>query len=183
MQDGAFPKKIAVVGTSGCGKTTLGAFIAKKLSIPFIDLDDLYWLPDWVKREDEDFIQKVHAEFSKYPSFVVCGNYRRHQADILEDTDMVIWLDYPLITCLWRAFKRSLSRYLFKEPCCNGNYETLSRLFGRDSIVLWIWNTYPKRKAVYTAYFENPPPGKHVIRLTSDLEVAKFRSLFQKGAI
>ena len=35
--------RINIVGTSGCGKSTVGKHIAERLNIPYIQLDELHW--------------------------------------------------------------------------------------------------------------------------------------------
>lgn len=39
------PIRIYVFGASGCGATTLGAAVAKKLGLVHVDSDDHYWMP------------------------------------------------------------------------------------------------------------------------------------------
>lgn len=39
--------KVNVIGTSGSGKSTLAKRIAAELDIPYIEMDRLYWCPDW----------------------------------------------------------------------------------------------------------------------------------------
>ena len=41
--------RINVVGTSGCGKSTVAKRIAERLNVPYIQLDELYWKPNWVE--------------------------------------------------------------------------------------------------------------------------------------
>ena len=33
---------VTVMGVSGCGKTTVGAALAQRLRVPFVDADDLH---------------------------------------------------------------------------------------------------------------------------------------------
>jgi gluconokinase len=36
------PPRVLVMGVSGCGKSTIGALVAARLGLPFIDADDLH---------------------------------------------------------------------------------------------------------------------------------------------
>lgn len=165
--------KIVVTGTSGCGKTTLGKHLSEHLGAKLVDLDEFYWLPGWKKRDDEEFFSQIKRELTAN-KWVVCGNYSRGRDEIWPQADMIIWLDLSLRVCLWRALKRSFDRLLRKQVCCNGNYETFVRLIGKESILLWIWNTHSKRKKAYSAYFANPTANRHLIRLTNRHEVSEF---------
>lgn len=169
----SLPNKIVITGTSGCGKTTLGHKLAALIGKKCIDLDDLYWLPNWTPRPDEEFLNLIQQEMSA-DGWIICGNYSRARQQIWEQADMVIWPDLPLFTCLWRALKRSFRRWIKQEPCCNGNHETLRRIFGRDSILLWIWSTYPRRKCAYAKLFSNHCHRHRLIRLRNDKEVYDF---------
>ena len=42
--------KINVVGTSGSGKSTLARQLAERLDVPYIEMDRLYWRPEWRER-------------------------------------------------------------------------------------------------------------------------------------
>jgi adenylate kinase family enzyme len=47
--------RLAVIGTSCSGKTTLARTIAHILDVPHIELDSLHWQPHWTPRPVEDF--------------------------------------------------------------------------------------------------------------------------------
>jgi adenylate kinase family enzyme len=40
-----------VVGTSAVGKTTLAAALSRRLGVPHIELDALYWGPGWTRAD------------------------------------------------------------------------------------------------------------------------------------
>lgn len=165
--------RVVIIGTSGCGKTVFGSKIANALSVKFIDLDDLNWLPGWEQRPEEDFFHDIKRETS-CEKWIVSGNYSRASKFLWPQADMIIWLDFPLYLCLWRALKRSLSRILSRKMCCNGNYETLNRLFGTDSILLWIWNTHSRRKKAYQTHFSGVGGSVCFLRFNNDEEANEF---------
>lgn len=167
------PNKIVITRTSGCGKTTLGHKLSALIRKEHIDLDNLYWLPNWIPRPDEEFFDLIQEEVSS-DRWIICGNYSRAQQQIWGQADMIIWLDLPLFTCLWRTLKRSFTRWIKQEACCNGNYETLGRLFGKNSILLWVWNSYPRRKSAYTKFFANHCHRHCLVRLRNSKEIDDF---------
>ena len=175
------PRKIVVVGTSGCGKTTLGRELAKVLDLKSVDLDDLCWLPNWQSRDDDDFFSEIKNSLSN-DHWVVSGNYSRTHHLFWPQADMIVWLDLPLLVCLWNVLKRSLSRVFTRTPCCNGNYETIPRLFRRDSILLWAWGSYPRRKKAYAEFFSNNRSACRLVRLTSYQAVKEFVESFPNQA-
>lgn len=46
--------RILVVGTSGAGKSRLAGQLAAALGVPHVELDALYWGPDWTPRPRAD---------------------------------------------------------------------------------------------------------------------------------
>ena len=66
-------KRNVVVGTTSSGKSTLAEQMAKKLGLVFIELDALYWKPNWEGTPDEEFIQKVDVA-TRGNRWVVAGN-------------------------------------------------------------------------------------------------------------
>jgi adenylate kinase family enzyme len=137
-------ERIWIIGASGCGKTTLGKILAEKLETDATDLDELNWLPGWQTVSVEELTWMVDAVTSE-KQWVISGNYSS-QEKFMSRADTIIWLDYPFSTVLSRLMKRTFRRIYYKELCCNGNREALNKLFTRDSIILWLFRTYRKRK-------------------------------------
>ena len=87
-------QRIIIVGTSGSGKSTLGMEISKKLGIPNIELDTLFWKPNWIRSPQEVFIEKVD-KLTDQKSWVIDGNYSQVRHITFTKGDTLIWLDYP----------------------------------------------------------------------------------------
>ena len=134
-----------VVGTSGAGKTTFARQLAVRLGQPCIELDALYWAADWQPKPADEFIRLVDEAVAQ-PSWVVDGNYTAIRDRLWLRATTVIWLNYPLRIVLWRAFIRSLRRYLTQEPLWHGNRESLRRILSKDSILVWVVTTYHRRQ-------------------------------------
>ena len=64
------------MGTSGSGKTSVARRIAKKLNIPYVELDELFWKPNWTESKDEEFFPKLEEALS-VDGWVLDGNYTR----------------------------------------------------------------------------------------------------------
>ena len=52
-------KRINVVGTSNCGKTTFGKNLSNIVGIDHIEMDELFWGPDWYWPSDDEFFLDI----------------------------------------------------------------------------------------------------------------------------
>lgn len=167
--------KILIIGTTGSGKSTLASKISKKLDIKHIEQDNLFWQPNWQIAPKEEFIAKMMNEI-KSDSWVTCGNHGAVRETLIKEADTIIWLDYSFHIVLYRILKRSIIRAAFKQKCCNGNVETFRQtFFSGNSILLWLFKTYAKRRKDYTLLFnELEKSDKKLIRLKNLKEAESF---------
>lgn len=90
------PSKILIFGNSGTGKTTLNHQLSKKLNIPSLHLDTMYWQKNWQSLPRDLFYEKLKNYLDSHTNFVMDGNYLN--ADILDlrlnHADTLIFLDY-----------------------------------------------------------------------------------------
>ncbi len=140
-------RKIIITGTTCTGKTTLGRKLSRDLSILHVDLDDLYFLPNLIEKEKEQFVKDVTSEVEGKEEWIVTGSYQTVLKDTLwQEASVIIWLDYSLNLIVRRYFIRTFKRVVFREKCCGENYETLKRTFSKNSLFLWIFKSYWRRK-------------------------------------
>ena len=85
-------RRIAVVGTSGSGKTTVAGQIGQRLGIPHVELDAFYWNPNWTPARLDVFRERT-AQALSGDEWVVDGNYSEVRDIVWRRTDTVVWLD------------------------------------------------------------------------------------------
>ncbi len=142
--------RFIVVGTSGSGKSTFAKALASKLQSPWIELDALHWMPNWVERDGSEFRALV-ARATEGERWVVDGNYSVARDVLWPRATDIVWLNYSRTTVFSRILRRTLRRCLTKETLWAGNTESLRKaFFSRESILLWAFTTYGKNRKKYS---------------------------------
>ena len=129
-------QRINVVGVSSSGKSTFSRKLSAILSIPHVEMDAIFWQPNWQESDDNTFFSKLSAEISPLSNWVLDGNYTRSIPIKWEKVDLIIWLDYSFIRTVFQAIKRAVTRAFSQEELWagTGNKETWRRFFSKDSI-------------------------------------------------
>ena len=168
--------RVVVIGTSCAGKTAFARSLACALSFPHVELDALFWQPNWTPRPPEEFRKLVAQELSQ-GYWVTDGNYGVVRDLIWSRATTVIWLNYGFPTVLWRAVTRTLRRVLTREELFSANRESLRMaFFSRESILWWVLTTFHRRRKQYRVLFDrrtspqlvyvelrNPSEAKHFL--------------------
>lgn len=144
--------RINVIGTSGSGKSTLARQLATSLCIPYLEMDQLFWRPNWEEPSDEEFFPKLEKALAA-EAWVLDGNYSRTTALKWSRVDLVIWVDFAFPRTLYQAFKRAFLRALFRTELWpnTGNRESFARLFSKESMVFHTAKTYWINKKKYAS--------------------------------
>lgn len=168
-------RRIVVIGTSGTGKTTLAAQLARRLGYPHTEMDALHWERNWTEAPLERFRERVR-QAAAGECWVIDGNYNKVREIAWSAADTVVWLDYPLWLILWRLFWRTIRRTLGGQVLWNGNRERFAeQFFSRTSLFVWVWQTYGRRKREYPELLRRPEHAHlTVIRLTSPRQTARW---------
>lgn len=174
MDDGP-GERINVVGTTGTGKTTVASAIAARLGLKHIELDRLFWRPNWRQTPDDEFLPMVD-EATRGDRWVLDGNYSRTRPIVWPRADTVVWLDYRFPRVFGQLFWRTIRRAITKEPMWDGCVENLRvAFFSRESILIWCLKTYWRRRRNYPELFSRPEHGHlRVIRLRGPREAADW---------
>lgn len=154
-----------VYGVTGSGKTTLAARLAERIGSPWFSIDDLMWLPGW---------QEVPAQEQREHVLTICAGerwildtaYGKWLDIVLARADLIVALDYPRWISLGRLLRRTFVRIVTRPQVCNGNIETLRLALARDSIIVWHFRSFARKRARIRAWAADPA-GPAVVRLTS----------------
>lgn len=142
--------RLVVIGASGSGKTTLARQIARKLSLPHVELDALHWEAGWQAATRPVFRERVAAATAGN-AWVVDGNYSKSQDIVWSRATHLVWLDYGLAPVLGRVLLRTAWRVLSQKELWSGNRESFRGILGRDSIVLYAFASHRRHRKKYSA--------------------------------
>ena len=151
--------KITIIGYSGSGKSTLAKTLADHYQLSLLHLDRLQFLPNWQDNDPDKMEQEVLTFLDTKENWVIDGNYswcfyeRR-----MKEADQIIFLNFSLWSCLYRAFKRYLKyRNQTRESMAPGCSEKFDWEFIRW--ILWDGRTkttksrYQKVRQTYPEKF------------------------------
>ncbi len=143
-------KRVSVVGTSCSGKTTFAKSLAQILKIKHVQLDAINFLPNWIERPKEEFLDLVEKEAAA-DVWVFDGNYTRTREIVWQRATAIVWLNYSFPRTFYRSLKRTTHRVFSREELYSGNRETFQKAFmSRDSILFWVLKTYHEKRRRYT---------------------------------
>ncbi|MDP6873215.1 MAG: adenylate kinase [Alphaproteobacteria bacterium] len=133
------PRRIAIIGCSGGGKSTLGRDLADRTGLPLIHLDQEYWRPGWKMPPPQDWAAR-HATLIAQPRWIIEGTFAATLPERAAAADLVIFLDLPRGRCLRRVLWRVvLSHGRVRADMAPGCPERFDAAFLR-----YVW-TFQKR--------------------------------------
>ena len=168
-------QRINVVGTTGAGKTTVARRLSEIFRIPHVEMDALFWGPNWTRAPAGILAQRV-TEAASPDRWVLDGNYSVVRDLIWPKATGIVWLDYPLAVVLPQLFSRTVRRILRKEELWNGNRERFHAQFmSRDSLFLWLLRTHRRRSKQLGALLQQPEYAHlEVVRLRSSKQTKRW---------
>lgn len=102
-------QRIAVLGNSSGGKSTLARRLAVEHGLPLHEIDKLLWRPGWVLAPTEDY-EAAHAEILARGTWLLDGLGRLESVGArLARATSIVLIDLPLWVHFWLAAERQLA--------------------------------------------------------------------------
>jgi len=171
------PKKIAIIGNGGGGKTTLAKRFSKQLGLPVVHVDSIQFLAGFKKREEcqtRSILNKVAVK----NEWIIDGF---GPMDVIskrvELADKIVFIDFPLWRHLWWATKRQMmafwkTRSELPSGCSERSLAHTIRLF---KVIIFVdKNIRPK----LINLFEKPENSSKMVRVKS---IESWKNLYQNG--
>jgi adenylate kinase family enzyme len=101
--------RIAILGNSGGGKSTLARRLAKRHRLPLHELDRLLWRPGWTLAP-EDAYAAEHTRIVAEDAWVLDGSGRLDSVEPrIQRATLVILVDMPVWQHFWLAAERQIA--------------------------------------------------------------------------
>ena len=119
-------KRVVIIGRGASGKSALAKRLSEITGLPVIELDKIFWRPGLVATPRDQWVA-VQEKLAGEDGWIMDGDLGPY--DVIEvrlrAADTIIFLDFSLVCCAWRAIQRSRERADFSR--CLLNYRRQSR--------------------------------------------------------
>ena len=153
-------RRVNIKGISGSGKSTFAAELARRLDVPYIELDALHHGPNWTEASAEELTARVREAMDSAPGgWVIDGNYESKLGDtVIGAADTIVWLDLPFWLKARRLLRRTHHRITNKVELWSGNRETWRNvLFSRESLFWWMVKGHFRHRRQWPRRYEGDP--------------------------
>lgn len=170
-------RRIAIIGCSGGGKSTLARALGERLGLPVVHMDSLFWKPGWAESDREEFRARIEAA-AQADAWVMEGGFITHAAARFRRADTIVWIEQPRWLCLARALLRMLGNFgRSRADLAPGCPERFDLAFYR---YIWNWDRLT-RPRTDRAIAEQAPQAR-LIRLYGDDGIRRFLDGLGSGA-
>jgi len=102
---------VAIIGRGASGKSSLAVSLGEITGLPVIELDKIFWQPGLVATPRDHWIA-IQERLVAGERWIIDGDLGPY--DVVEirlrAADTILFLDFSLLRCAWRAIRRSRER-------------------------------------------------------------------------
>jgi len=104
-------KRVVIIGRGASGKSTLARRLGDITGLPVIEVDKIFWQPGLIATPREQWVA-MQEKLVAGDRWIMDGDLGPYDAvEVrLRAADTVIFLDFSLVRCAWRAIRRSRGR-------------------------------------------------------------------------
>ena len=101
-------KRVVIIGRGASGKSTLARRLGEITGLPVIEVDKIFWQPGLIATPREQWVV-VQGKLVAGDRWIMDGDLGAYDAveARLRAADTIIFLDFSLVRCAWRAIRRS----------------------------------------------------------------------------
>jgi len=160
-----------IIGCCGAGKSTFAFKLQAITGLNLIHLDRLFWKPNWVETEHEEW-RAIVEKISEGSNWIIDGNYDRTMDIRIQKSDTIIYFDFPTWLCLYNVVKRIIKGKYFngKRPDCG---EGCNERF-EYSFFKWVLNFNKKYRPKYLALFTSLKNTHTVVHIKNYRDAERF---------
>ena len=107
-------ERILILGRGASGKSTLALRLGEITGLPVIELDRIFWQAGLTPTPRDQWVV-IQQKLVTGDRWIIDGDLGPY--DVIEvrlrAADTIIFLDFPLLLCAWRAMRRSHERFDF----------------------------------------------------------------------
>jgi adenylate kinase family enzyme len=103
--------RVVILGPGGSGKSTLAVRLGQITGLPVVELDKVFWRPGLVATPRDQWVE-VQQGLVAGDAWIMDGDLGPYDAVKvrLRAADTIIFLDFSVVRCAWRAARRSRER-------------------------------------------------------------------------
>jgi adenylate kinase family enzyme len=170
-------RRIAIIGSTATGKSTLARRLGLLLGLPVYHLDALFWRPGWIPTPDDEW-EEVLRQILRGDHWIVDGNFTSSIRERLEAADTILFLDLPRWISIAAVTRRRIEQLWHLPPGVAAGCEPMFNL----RLFRWIWTFPEDHRPHFLALLSDQPAAKRVLILKSRHEVRRFLRSVEREA-
>lgn len=160
-----------IFGLPGSGKSTFSMHLSRKLNLPVFHLDRYFFVKDWIERDKKEFLE-IQKSFVDQEKWIIDGNAIRSLEMRYKRADLVIYMAYPRVVCLFRVFKRLFQKDPHIKDRALGCKERISW-----RLLKYLWG-FEKKVSLILQDLRNTYPSTPIYKITKEKELKRILDLY-----